>query len=176
MSKAGDPRGRPLHGRWVVKVDADRCSLCDVCSNHCPSGALRAERVGETMRLYFRAPVCHGCQGGEGCEAICPEQAIERWDRPAAARQEEVLLVEGRLVACSYCGKHFATGRKLDAVERKREGREVVRDYCPVCRREQLVVRFIEETRAPGSKAHYRSARDILRRAGYRDGKRKPPG
>lgn len=162
---------RPLHGRWVVKVDSERCSLCEGCAKHCPTGALRSVRHGERLELWFRAATCNGCAGGDGCEAICPEKAVTRWDRSPAAPEREVLLVAGDLVRCTYCGEAFAPDRKLAAVERKRD-REVVRDHCPLCRREQLVVRFIEERRAPGEHAAYRSARDILRRTGHMPRKR----
>ncbi|MBW2528561.1 MAG: 4Fe-4S binding protein [Deltaproteobacteria bacterium] len=172
MTADSSASGRPLHGRWVIKVDTDRCSLCESCAKHCPTGALRRLEKEQALELRFLPALCNGCAGGEGCEAICPEQAITRWDRTPQAPEREVLLVEGELATCTYCGDTFAPTRKLDAVERKRQ-REVVRDYCPLCRREQLVVRFIEERRVPGSEAEYRSAKDILRRTGHLPSRRK---
>jgi hypothetical protein len=74
------------------------------------------------------------------------------------------------MARCTYCGELFAPICKLEVMARKGQEKH---ERCPICRRTHLVVTFIEERRVPGSKAEYRSTRDILRRAGYnRWGKR----
>jgi len=164
MSKA-EPDRTP----WVLELDAPRCSLCEVCARRCPSGALRVETRNETLWLVYRPALCQGCTLEETCQARCPEQAIQLTGRRhAAAETEEVVLLESAMIRCSQCGQPFSPARKLDTLARKKQTRhEVLRDLCPLCRRTQLVVSFIETRRVPGSRAQYRSTKEILRRAGY---------
>jgi ferredoxin len=159
---------------WLLELDAARCSLCEVCARRCPSGALRVETRNETLWLVYRPALCQGCALEESCQALCPEQAIRLTGRQQPAAEAEVVLLESAMMRCSYCGQPFSPARKLDALaDKSQTGRDLVRDLCPLCRRTQLVVSFIETRRAPGSRAQYRSTKDILRRAGYKLGDQK---
>ncbi len=153
----------------MVEVDVERCSLCEYCAKHCPTDALRIERSANQLRLFFTPATCPGCEGEQTCETVCPEEAVRLV--PAAADQplaDELLLAEGSLVHCTNCKEGFAPLRKLETLTNKGQTKhDIDRELCPVCRRKQLVVRFIEDKRAPGSKAVYRSTTEILRKAGY---------
>ena len=149
---------------WEVVLDRESCTLCEVCARDCPTGALRVDRTAETVALVFAPSQCDGCPGGTSCQAICPEGAIRL---TVTGGGEEVELLRSPLLPCSSCGKGFAPAHKLEALARKgRLHHDLVRDLCPICRRNELVVTFIEEERAPGEKAEYRSTTTILRRAG----------
>ncbi len=154
---------------YAVAIDADKCSFCEVCSRDCPTEALRSERDGGMLRIYFEASLCTGCPEHQSCEQLCPEHAIALTTAADGPDQgsEKVLLAQSDMVHCAYCGEEFAPLRKLDAIAGKEIGHEVVRDYCPLCRRTELVVRFIKDKRDPHGQPEYRAAHDILRRAGY---------
>ncbi|MBI4706101.1 MAG: 4Fe-4S binding protein [Deltaproteobacteria bacterium] len=155
--------------RWRITVDGEKCALCEVCSRHCPSGALRVEQGGAVLRLVFRPGLCHGCVDREGCEIRCTEGALARardesTEEPAA----EIVLSQCELVRCARCGEPHAPARKLRAVARRRRGKDpAATARCPHCRRTALAIRFVEEKHGPGSHTQSRSAREILRRAGH---------
>jgi len=152
--------------RWIVVLDPERCTLCEVCARDCPTGALRLERTADAVKLLFDAALCHGCPEGNGCHETCPEGAIHL-ERGGGADGSERLLLASALIPCAHCGKGFAAVHELEVLQRAgRVHHELVSDLCPLCRREQLVVGFIERERVPGSIAEYRSTTDILRRAG----------
>lgn len=167
-----DGRKRQQESRqkgWTVELDADTCSLCEVCARHCPTGAIRLERADDTIALYLVHGKCNNCGGEKNCEAICPEESITvvGLDKPTRKRGE-VLLISSDLVRCSYCHEPFSPNRKLETLGQKGLGHEVEKTLCPVCRRKHLVVKLIDEKMAPGEHAEYRSAKDILRRARFR--------
>ncbi len=155
---------------YTVEVDTELCSLCEVCAHRCPTGALSIERDGKDLRLLFRHELCNGCPGGKICQEVCPEKAIrlvERGDTvPATGSMEVVILAQSEMLKCEYCGEYFAPVQKVSAVSKRSGGKkELIRNYCPLCRRTQMVVQFIDEKRMPTGKAEYRSGTDILRRA-----------
>jgi ferredoxin len=155
------------HG-WIVLLDGEGCTLCEACARDCPTGAIRLERSEETLSLFFDPSLCNACPDGDSCQAICPENAIRLVEiLEGAGDAEESLLISSPLLRCASCGKDFAAAQKVDALSRKdRTHHRMIRDLCPICRRTQLVVSFIQEHRAPGSKAEYRSTTEILRKAG----------
>jgi ferredoxin len=158
-----------MGSRFIVTVDEQGCGLCQVCARHCPTGALRAEPEGEVLRLVFRPALCTGCpdRAADRCDARCTERAL-RLASEEADRPQSIVLIEDELLRCQVCGRPFAPGRKLRAVSnrRRRPAPLLMRERCPSCRQTQLVVRFIDEAVAVGA-ASYRSAREILRRAGH---------
>jgi ferredoxin len=176
MARSADPPSPDQPVPWILTLDESACSMCEVCAQRCPSDALRIDQSGETLRLVYRPAICIGCEVDDSCQAQCPEDAILLGERRHPQDEaEELVLMQSELLHCSYCGAAFAPSRKLDSLSKKRQsGQALIRDLCPLCRRTQLVVGFIETRRAPGSTAKYRSTRDILRRAGYTlgDGKR----
>ena len=46
---------------WRVERDMEKCSLCEVCTRCCPTGALSPEEQGDTLRILFRPELCDGC-------------------------------------------------------------------------------------------------------------------
>ena len=143
--------------------------MCVVCARDCPTKALTSEQGEEELHLYFTPGLCHGCLDRESCQVICPEQAIDlRDDADPITDQDKILLVQSELLKCSFCGHCFAPLHKLQALARKGQtSHELLHDLCPLCRRTNLVVSFIQEKRVPGAKAKYRSTTDILRRSGH---------
>lgn len=170
-NKNDTPTGR----FWTVDHDKNACALCVVCARNCPTGALRRDQGKDDLSLYFNASLCDGCGGDVLCEKNCPEKAIVsvKLDAPADSK-EFVLLNQSEMIQCEYCEEYFAPARRIDVVSGRAEKQQkaVERNYCPLCRRSNLVIEFIEQHRLPGAKAQYRQANDILRRA-YR-GKKKP--
>jgi ferredoxin len=70
---------------WPVPAASDRCVLCPVCSNVCPTGALRREVVsdGGELVLELLGSACTGCSA---CVASCPTSALELV--PAASAEQ----------------------------------------------------------------------------------------
>jgi ferredoxin len=155
----------PSSATFTVELDEQACSLCEVCARQCPTAALRIEKSADAIGLIFAPGLCNGCPQGDSCQQICPEKAIVVKESPEPpADAEPVLLLQGQMIQCAYCGERFAPLHKIEAIEKKGQAKH---DLCPLCRRTHLVVSFIEQRRAPGKKAEYRSAMDIMRRAGY---------
>ncbi|WP_457630536.1 4Fe-4S dicluster domain-containing protein [Oceanithermus sp.] len=73
--------------RWPAVAVSDACTLCPVCTNVCPTGAIRRERDGDEFVLELEVSACTGCGA---CIASCPPQAMELVE----AGREEVLAEE----------------------------------------------------------------------------------
>ena len=59
-----------------IKINADKCSGCRICHEHCPGGYF--EMTAEN-KAHFKFPeFCFECGA---CFYICPSDAIE-WDYP----------------------------------------------------------------------------------------------
>jgi len=151
---------------WSVTIDTETCALCEVCAKHCPTGALKNMMEGDVLSIFFQSSLCNGCRGKKSCEELCPEKSISLVQAECPEEQDSsVLLVQDTMIRCAYCEEYFTTRRKLNAVAKK--GIKNPEDeYCPLCRRQNLVVSFIREHRVPGSDPEYQSARHVLRRAG----------
>ncbi|MFC2969188.1 4Fe-4S binding protein [Acidimangrovimonas pyrenivorans] len=104
----------------AVAVDTDSCTLCLACVTACPVDALRD--TAERPQLRFVESACVQCGL---CAATCPEDAITLQPRynlsPAAMRP--VTLNEDEPAECISCGKPFAAGAMLRAVERTLAGK-----------------------------------------------------
>jgi ferredoxin len=70
--------------RWPKVRVEEGCTLCPVCTNVCPTEALRREREGEEYVLYLKVEACTGCGA---CVESCPPQVM----RLEEASKEEVL-------------------------------------------------------------------------------------
>lgn len=163
MSSSNDEK--KTSSQWKVKLDRDKCSMCEVCARKCPTGALHLERENDMLGIYFKYEECIGCTDENGCRALCPEDAIELEELKSTTDvNADVLLNESKLVQCSYCKNYFAPETKISRIKKKKLAHEVIEDYCPLCRRTNIVVRFIDEKRLPKGKAAYRSANDIMRK------------
>ncbi|MDJ0764405.1 MAG: hypothetical protein QNJ97_15620 [Myxococcota bacterium] len=155
---------------WTVAHDETKCALCVVCARNCPTAALRRDEEGDNLALYFNSGLCDGCGGNALCEQNCPESAIQAVEQAGTDEASGfVLLSQSKMAQCDYCDEYFAPVRRLDVISNKHQKKGTVeRTLCPICRRSSLVVDYIEQHRVPGSKAEYRSARDITRRANKR--------
>ena len=151
---------------WSVDHDKTKCALCVVCARNCPTDALKREEEGGQLTLYFNSNLCDGCGGNPLCEENCPESAIVSTKAKTPSESGYVMLSSSPMVQCSYCDEYFAPVRRLDVVEQKSDQtKKVERTYCPLCRRQNLVVGYIEENLVPGSHAEYRSAKHMLKKA-----------
>lgn len=166
---AGNTTAR-TDSHWAVEHDRDKCALCVVCARNCPTGALRRDESDGQLTLYYNAELCDACGGDPACQRRCPEEAIKIGEAGAGVPQpgEEQLLNQSAMVRCEYCTETFAPIRRLDVVAGRRESKLVERALCPLCRRTNMVVQFIETHRTPGQKAVYRSATSIIRKAKFR--------
>ncbi|KIX84487.1 4Fe-4S dicluster domain-containing protein [Thermus filiformis] len=78
------------HARWP-RVEVDQgCTLCPVCTNVCPTGAIRRVREGEEYLLYLEVGRCTGCGA---CVESCPPQVMRLAETSEVA---EVLLYRGQ--------------------------------------------------------------------------------
>ena len=156
--------------RWFVEVDASTCTLCEVCARKCPTGALYMQRKDGVATLRFKFAACDGCGGETPCVVLCPEKTVTLVQVAASHEHpEDVVLSESEMVQCSTCQEYFTPDAKLKSLKEKGLGHEVEQSLCPLCRRTHLVVQYIDEKRAPGQEAKYRSAPE-----GHRTSRRRP--
>lgn len=97
----------PGRGAGLVSVDAAGCTLCGVCVERCPSGALSMEEpTSGAVRLDFCATACDGCGI---CADACPERVLSlRLAVDPSRGSERVLLKEDEWVLCRCCGTRVA--------------------------------------------------------------------
>lgn len=147
----------PTDAHWLVERDMDKCSLCEVCTRLCPTGALQSEMTEDTLQILFRCELCDGCRI---CLDRCPEDA-SRLVRIKTPPDGPVVLVCSRLLQCSVCGQPFSSVRKQEAASKRRgDDSKLIDEQCPLCRCTQMVARFIEEKReAKGRPAEYRTGK-----------------
>jgi Fe-S-cluster-containing hydrogenase component 2 len=153
---------------WKVDHDKTKCALCVVCARNCETGALRRDEEGGTLSLHYNAVICNGCKGDKKCEVTCPEEAIRILESDAPAEADEhVMLNESELAECEFCHEHFAPLCRLDVVAGRADAKgvkhQVERTFCPLCRRTNLVVDFINNMVGEDSEAKYRSLRAMVR-------------
>jgi hypothetical protein len=120
----------------------------------------------ETLTLYYNAELCDGCNGEALCERNCPEDAVVSVKTDTQPEAGFKLLNQSEMAQCRYCKEYFAPIRRLEVIAGKGvKVDKVAKEFCPLCRRTNLVVDYIEQERTPGQKAEYRSAKDIQRQA-----------
>jgi len=137
------PAAEPL---WIVEVDRQKCTLCEVCAQKCPTGALKINKKASTQTLTFEQALCDGCSGEVRCRELCPESCIEvpRADNKKPLKKV-VQLAAGRIARCAKCGTVFAAQKKLSTV-RRRAGAPMepgLDRHCPTCRRDHLLSNLI---------------------------------
>lgn len=100
-----------------VHVDEGRCTLCGVCAEKCPPGALSLEKDEEGYRLYFQHDSCVGCAL---CASVCPEKAIsvEKSVNPSLLN-EKIQLVFSPSAHCRICGKDIGSEKMISKIEEK---------------------------------------------------------
>ena len=79
--------------RWPrIRVE-EGCTLCPVCTNVCPTEAVRRVREGEEYALYLQVAACTGCGA---CVESCPPQVIRLEEAPKEEVGKELLLFRGK--------------------------------------------------------------------------------
>lgn len=110
-----------------VSVDTGRCDASGLCSQLCPSEALRADRSGA---LIFSSHECLGC--GK-CESVCPNEAIGLKQNQAPF-QGTLRQAEQR--ECSECGHEF---QQMNGDSGNDEDWSQL-PLCPACQRDQALM------------------------------------
>ena len=117
-----------------VRVDESRCSLCGLCADRCPTGALRYEESSQEANLLFRAADCTGCGL---CTAACPEDCLRverRLDLASLSGGARTLKADA-LSRCRQCGRPYAPRAMLRRVAAQlREPSLRLTGRCPDCR------------------------------------------
>lgn len=81
--------GRAPEVRWPrIRVE-EGCTLCPVCTNVCPTEAVRRVREGEEYVLYLQVAACTGCGA---CVESCPPQVIRLEEAPKEEVGKELEL------------------------------------------------------------------------------------
>ncbi|MEZ0289757.1 MAG: 4Fe-4S dicluster domain-containing protein [Sulfolobales archaeon] len=81
-----------------IDIDIDKCNLCGVCENVCPTNAIV---VREDLGLVI---VDHSkCLGCLGCVDMCPFKAVQVRFSPINEIQSKII----DLKRCSFCGKKY---------------------------------------------------------------------
>lgn len=81
---------RGQRARWPRVEVAEGCTLCPVCTNVCPTQAIRRVRQGEEYLLYLEVDRCTGCGA---CVESCPPQVMRLSEAESLG---EVLLFRGQ--------------------------------------------------------------------------------
>lgn len=79
--------------RWPKVRVEEGCTLCPVCTNVCPTEALRREREGEEYVLYLKVEACTGCGA---CVESCPPQVMRLEEASKEEVFQEIPLFRGR--------------------------------------------------------------------------------
>jgi ferredoxin len=123
----------------MVRVQANRCTLCGACPERCPTGALKLQEDSDSSRLLFDHARCVAC---EACVRVCPEGAVEMERRLEVSRLgRSAVLAEDQMVRCQSCGAAIAPQSMLRKVQ-SAVGRGAPWDrFCPACRMLQSLAR-----------------------------------
>lgn len=141
-SELGKKGTQDLNGLKVplgrVKIDTNICSFCELCTAHCPTGALRLEESEGSSRILFNYRDCVACNL---CLRTCPERKkgaikVEReldWD--ALSSKSGETLVETKQICCSKCGAPIGTSLMIDRIRKRLgPGATTAFDLCSQCR------------------------------------------
>ncbi|MEW5806272.1 MAG: 4Fe-4S binding protein [Acidobacteriota bacterium] len=136
-----------LETGWVAVLDEEKCSLCEVCANKCPTSALTINQMEDMEELVFDFRLCDDCRGEPLCQKLCPEEAI--FIEPAVSLEGSTellapaVLMKGVLLKCQDCGTPFVPGKKMETIiAKERVGGKDIQKYCPDCRRKRLLKKF----------------------------------
>jgi len=114
----------------------NKCILCGLCTRACEElGNSSIQTVlrgtSKTVSTAFDEPSLN-CIGCAACASVCPVNAIELSD------EHNSRTIWGKtfsLIACTNCGKPFATHEELEWLKGRIMDAELNLSYCPTCRR-----------------------------------------
>lgn len=147
--RISDPADRTNSRRrppeFSLAVDVSRCTLCVLCTENCPPGALTGACTQTTLYLAFDPALCDGCRA---CVRLCPERAItvERGSVDVAPLSKTVggtpaapgrVLVTASRVVCPACHRPHIAEPWFDRLAERLGGGESVRyslALCPLCK------------------------------------------
>ncbi len=125
----------------VVDIDAEACTLCTMCAETCPTGALAHGFGDGMMELSFDAGLCTACAQ---CLPRCPERergaiSLRNLSDSQAVGAGRVVVNETATVACQSCGRPVGPVAALDRIAQLLgEGHAATADYlasrCMDCR------------------------------------------
>ncbi len=98
----------------IIKIDADKCTMCSACVSLCPTNALEANHLRPEITI-----IEDDCVQCAVCEIGCPEQAIRLIPSIKAGAMdlhEKIVLVSDEICLCNECGKPFASKKMLDSI------------------------------------------------------------
>lgn len=141
----GDPLMETLVSNYeaprmtTIEVEPANCILCGLCIHACEEmgkSAIWSMFRGIDKRIttpYDEAS--DDCMGCAACARVCPTQAISLEEEGAVRKIWDKTFT---LVACSRCGKHYATQEELEYLqERSQYGQEKL---CESCRKKSLAL------------------------------------
>ena len=120
---------------------SDKCTLCDACSNACPTTALRIRVLDGRVQLLFGPADCRPLLCESLCVRLCPEKAISLHPPPRNGGARTVILMEDALASCTACGLPYTSERRKNRAQEllvyKKANRTAIdaMNYCPACRR-----------------------------------------
>ncbi|MEM0366304.1 MAG: 4Fe-4S binding protein [Acidilobaceae archaeon] len=97
-----------------IVIDEELCTLCEVCTRYCPTGALRVESNSNKVSLIFYPDDCIGCRK---CVWVCPENAIKSIDWIFRVGSEKRVLAEDKIAKCRECGAIIGSEKMIARVE-----------------------------------------------------------
>ncbi len=134
---------RKSEENWNAILDKEKCSLCEVCANKCPTKALALNFRDETEELVFDFRLCDNCSGEPICQNACPEEAIFIEAADSKELSAPIVLINSAVARCASCGAVFAPGKKIETIRGKENvGERDEQRYCPDCRRKRMYERY----------------------------------
>jgi len=122
----------PGPGAGLVRIDAEKCTLCEVCVERCGPQALRVEEsAAGSLQITFDAGACDACGL---CVRFCPEHAVSlEYGVDTEAVGRRTTLAEDTWVRCRSCGAPVAPRRLFAHVAAQVKIAGAL-DLCPDCK------------------------------------------